>query len=156
MNHNWLPSLAKKYGAQLCDQRALWKAYLREHHLEPRALLRDNVHLNEHGEWFMAECVKAYLRYDPKLGPSPADGWVKTFEVGKDVPWADCMSTYRILLHVPFRGRPGWGGSLIFIANLESGDSSEISRSSRSGDRPSRSHTPGKRIALTEYRVIHL
>ena len=29
MNHNWLPSLAKKYGAELCDQRAMWKAYLR-------------------------------------------------------------------------------------------------------------------------------
>ena len=37
----------------------------------------------------MAECVKAYLRYDPKLGPSPAEDWVKTYEVGKDVRWAD-------------------------------------------------------------------
>ena len=27
MNHNWLPSIAKKYGCELCDQRALWKAY---------------------------------------------------------------------------------------------------------------------------------
>jgi len=89
MNHNWLPSLAKKYGAELCDQRALWKAYLAENKLEPKALLRDSVHLNAHGEWFMAECVKAYLRYDPKLGPSPAEDWVKTYEVGKDVRWAD-------------------------------------------------------------------
>ncbi len=89
MNHNWLPSLAKKYGAELCDQRALWKAYLTEAKAEPKALLRDSVHLNAHGEWFMAECVKAYLRYDPKLGPSPAEDWVKTYEVGKDVRWAD-------------------------------------------------------------------
>ena len=89
MNHNWLPSLAKKYGAELCDQRAMWKAYLRENKLEPQALLRDSVHLNAHGEWFMAECVKAYLRDDPKLGPSPAENWVKTYEVGKDVRWAD-------------------------------------------------------------------
>ena len=89
MNHNWLPSLAKKYGAEYCDQRALWKAYLTENKLEPNALLRDSVHLNAHGEWFMAECVKAYLRYDLKLGPSPAEDWVKTFEVGKDVHWAD-------------------------------------------------------------------
>lgn len=89
MNHNWLPSLAKKYGAELCDQRALWKAYLTENRLEPKALLRDSVHLNAHGEWFMAECVKASLRYDPKLGPSPAEDWVKTYEVGKDVKWAD-------------------------------------------------------------------
>jgi hypothetical protein len=89
MNHNWLPSLAKKYGAELCDQRALWKAYLKENNLEPKALLKDGVHLNAHGEWLMAECVKAYLRYDPKLGPSLAENWVKTFEVGKDVRWAD-------------------------------------------------------------------
>ncbi len=89
MNHNHLPSLAKKYGAELCDQRALWKAYLAENQLEPKALLRDNVHLNEHGEWLMAECVKAYLRYDPKLAPSPAEDWVKTYEVGKDVKWAN-------------------------------------------------------------------
>ncbi|MBM3845361.1 MAG: SGNH/GDSL hydrolase family protein [Verrucomicrobia bacterium] len=87
MNHNWLPSLAKKYGAELCDQRALWKAYLRENNLEPKTLLKDSVHLNAHEEWFMAECVKAYLRYDPKLGPSPAEGWVKTYEVGKDLRW---------------------------------------------------------------------
>jgi hypothetical protein len=47
------------------------------------------MHLNEHGEWLMAECVKAYLRYDPKLGPSPAEAWVKAYEVGQDVNWAD-------------------------------------------------------------------
>jgi len=88
MNHNFLPSLAKKYGAELCDQRALWKAYLTENKLEPKALLRDSVHLNAHGEWLMAECVEAYLRYDPRLGPSPAEDWVKTYEVGKDVRWA--------------------------------------------------------------------
>ena len=89
MNHNFLPSVAKKYGAELCDQRALWKAYLAENKLEPKALLRDSVHLNAHGEWFMAECVNAYLRYDPKLGPSPAEEWVKTYEIGKDVRWTD-------------------------------------------------------------------
>ena len=89
MNHNWLPSMARKYCAELCDQRALWKAYLTENMLEPKALLKDSVHLNAHGEWFMAECVKAYLRYDSKLGQSPAENWVKTYEVGKDVRWSE-------------------------------------------------------------------
>ncbi len=84
MNHRWLPMLQKKYGTELCDQRALWKVYLKENNLEPKALLRDGVHLNPHGEFLMAECVKAYLRYDPKLGPSPAEQWVKEYEVGKD------------------------------------------------------------------------
>jgi len=98
MNHNWLPSLAKKYGAELCDQRALWKEYLTANKLEPKALLRDSVHLNTHGEWFMAECVKGYLRYDPKLGPAPAEGWVKTYEVGNDVRWTNGK------LHLDFDG----------------------------------------------------
>ena len=89
MNHNWLPSLARKYGAELCDQRALWKDYLTQNKLEPKALLRDSVHLNAHGEWLMAECVQAYLRYDPKLGRSPTEDWVKTYTVGKDLHWID-------------------------------------------------------------------
>ncbi|MEO7318480.1 MAG: hypothetical protein ABIZ56_05780 [Chthoniobacteraceae bacterium] len=62
MNHNWLPSLAKKYGAELCDQRAIWKQYLTDHALEPKALLKDGVHLNAHGEFLMAQCVNAYRR----------------------------------------------------------------------------------------------
>ncbi len=84
MNHRHLPEVAKKYGTEFCDQRALWKGYLKANSLEPKTLLRDGVHLNAHGEFLMAECVKAYLRYDPKLGPSPAEQWVKDYEVGKD------------------------------------------------------------------------
>lgn len=83
MNHRWLPMVSKKYGAELCDQRALWKQYLKANNLEPKQLLRDTVHLNAHGEFLMAECVKAYLRWDPKLDPSPAEQWVKTLEAGK-------------------------------------------------------------------------
>jgi hypothetical protein len=89
MNHNWLPALSRKYGTELCDQRTLWKAYLKANSLEPKALLSDAVHLNAHGEFLMAECVGAYLRYDPKLGPSPAEAWVTTHAVGTDVKWAD-------------------------------------------------------------------
>ncbi|MGL4460663.1 MAG: SGNH/GDSL hydrolase family protein [Planctomycetia bacterium] len=89
MNHNWLPTLARKYHTELCDQRALWKIYLTSNKLEPRALLGDAVHLNAHGEFLMGECVKSYLRYDPSLGPSPAEEWVKTYAVGKDLNWTD-------------------------------------------------------------------
>ncbi len=88
-NYNHLPSVARKYSAELCDQRTLWKRYLTDHALEPKALLKDNVHLNAHGEFAMAEFVKAHLRHDPKLGPSPAEGWVKTLEIGKDAQWAN-------------------------------------------------------------------
>ena len=84
MNHNWLPSLAKQYGAELCDQRAIWKTYLAENKLEPKALLKDDVHLNAHGEFLMAEIVKAHLRRDASFDPAPAEAWVKTLVVGKD------------------------------------------------------------------------
>ena len=63
MNHNWLPLLAKSYDAELCDQRMLWKAY---------------------------------LRYDPQLGPSPAESWVKTFDVGGDVKSKPTPGTCRM------------------------------------------------------------
>lgn len=74
MDQNFLPSLAKKYGCELCDQRSIWKRYLTANKLAPKALLRDDVHLNAHGEFLMAECVKAYLRYDPAAKPA-ADDW---------------------------------------------------------------------------------
>lgn len=84
-NHNFLPSIAKKYGAELCGQRTIWKTYLAENKLEPKALLKDDVHLNAHGEFLMAEIVKAHLRRDATFDPSPAEAWVKTLVVGKDV-----------------------------------------------------------------------
>ena len=88
-NYNFLPSLAKQYGAELCDQRTIWKRYLTDHQLEPKALLKDGVHLNAHGEFLMAEIVKAHLRRDAKFDPAPAEAWVKTYVVGKDVKVAN-------------------------------------------------------------------
>lgn len=89
MNHAFLPQLADTYVAALCDQRAVWKRYVGEHGLVPRDLLADEVHLNAHGEWLMAECVKDCLARAPSLGPSPAEDWVRTYEVGRDVDFQD-------------------------------------------------------------------
>ncbi len=88
-NYNFLPSIAKQYGAELCDQRTIWKNYLTDHKLEPQSLLKDGVHLNAHGEFLMAEIVKAHLRRDPKFDPAPAEAWVKTYVVGKDIKVAN-------------------------------------------------------------------
>ena len=98
INHQFLPGIAKKYQAEFVDQRAIWKKYLADYQLAPSALLKDGVHLNPRGEFLMAEAVKAYLRYDPKLGLSPAEEWVKTIAVGKDVSWKDGKLT------IPFSG----------------------------------------------------
>lgn len=89
MNFNFLPSVSKKYGTEFCDVRGPWKAYLQDHDLVPQKLLKDNVHLNGHGEFLMAEIVKSYLRHDPALGPSEAEEWVTTLEAGKDFQLAN-------------------------------------------------------------------
>jgi hypothetical protein len=89
MNHSFLPATARKYGAELCDQHTLWKYYLQDHGLSASNLLRDAVHLNAHGEYLMAECVKAYLRYDPVFPNNEWTNLARTFRVGSDVHWRD-------------------------------------------------------------------
>ena len=43
--------------------------------------------MNEHGNYLMAEIVKAYLRYDPSFPNAPWQELTKTYEVGKDLRW---------------------------------------------------------------------
>ncbi len=74
MSTRLLPEIARKYGAELADIRTPWKAYLEANHLDAQKLLKDQVHLNDHGNFLMAELVKRHLRYDPKL---PAEETVK-------------------------------------------------------------------------------
>lgn len=72
MNHVFLPATAAKYGACRADIHELWKSYLSAHGLKASDLLRDGVHLNAHGEWLMAELLKAYLApLSPKSGYDP-------------------------------------------------------------------------------------
>lgn len=87
MNYVFLPRLAAKYGAELVNQRDVWKAYLRDYNLRPGDLLKDGVHLNEHGNYLLAEIVKSHLRYNPQLALEGAVEEVKTYRVGKDVRW---------------------------------------------------------------------
>ena len=69
MSTKLLPEIARKYGAELADIRSPWKAYLETNKLDAQKLLKDAVHLNEHGNFLMAELVKRRLRYDPKRRP---------------------------------------------------------------------------------------
>jgi len=87
MNDVFLPGLAKKYGCGLADVRGQWLEYLKAHSLEPKALLSDDVHLNDHGCFVMAEIVKRYLVHKPELLSDEARGSVRTLEVGKDAVW---------------------------------------------------------------------
>jgi hypothetical protein len=80
MNYGFLPGVAAKYKTELVDQRNIWKSYLKANKLEPKALLRDNVHLNDHGNFIMAEIVKPYLRVLKDINPESAN-WVQTVDL---------------------------------------------------------------------------
>jgi hypothetical protein len=88
MNCLWLPTVAKKYGCALLDQRNLWKEYLRDYQVPAANLLKDGVHQNAYGNYLMAELVKPYLvrRKDTPIDPMNCDT-VHTYSVGKGVSW---------------------------------------------------------------------
>jgi hypothetical protein len=82
MNHVFLPDYAKRYGCGLCDVRTAWVDYLKANTLEPKALLKDGVHLNDYGCFVMSSIISRYLVYRPEL---PHDAWqdlVKDIAVG--------------------------------------------------------------------------
>ena len=87
MNNVFLPQLAKKYGCGLADVRGQWVDYLKANTLEPQALLKDDVHLNDQGCFVMSEIVKRYLVHKPELLNDQARASVLTLEVGKAVAW---------------------------------------------------------------------
>ena len=58
MSYFLLPSLADKYKCDLINIRDPWKRYLKDNNLEPAALLSDGIHLNDFGNFLMAELVK--------------------------------------------------------------------------------------------------
>jgi hypothetical protein len=82
MNRKFLPEIAKKYGCELADIRGPWLDYLRSNKLEPKALLRDDVHLNAHGDFLMAGLVKRYLVHHPKLPTASWQDLVREIAVG--------------------------------------------------------------------------
>lgn len=101
MNHVFLTDLAEKYSLCRADVRRAWKHYLGAHSLEPSALLKDSVHLNEHGEWLMAEIIKQHLAPLPKLnGYNPFDEpRVRTLRanlVGDAKSWVSEVSGRRV------------------------------------------------------------
>jgi len=61
MPHEYLPEIAERYDAYLCDLRTPWEKYIKENNLNPLVLLTDDVHLNEYGQTFMLEIMKQYF-----------------------------------------------------------------------------------------------
>jgi hypothetical protein len=84
MAYEILPALAKKYACEIIDVRSAWKKYLDANGYEPSKLLKDEVHLNEHGSFLMAELIKPYLQYKPRFKKDEFQ-LLKTYKVGTDI-----------------------------------------------------------------------
>jgi len=101
MNHKFLPETAAKYHAAYADIRSPWKAYLTTNQLEPKALLKDSVHLNDQGCYLLAELLKPYFVRTSDAPDHPDADYrdlVRTYTVGQDVAWRDGKLT------LPFDG----------------------------------------------------
>jgi hypothetical protein len=79
--------IARRYDCQLIDVRKKWIAYLKQNNLEPKALLRDSVHLNEEGVKLMASYIAPELVHVAGLATTRQAGTVT--EVALD---ASCVT----------------------------------------------------------------
>jgi hypothetical protein len=122
MNGTFLPQTAAKYGCGLVDVRSGWVEYMKGNHLEPPVLLKDGVHLNDHGNYVMAQLVGRYLVYRPDLAKGQdTAALARTYVVGKDVKWKNGR------LDLPFDGnrvdllaapgKAGGGAARVLIDN---------------------------------------
>ncbi len=88
MNHHFLPQVAEKYGCGLADIYPCWLTYLKDNGLEPKALLKDGVHLNDYGNYNMAALINRNLVYRSDL-PNEGENMVHTSRIGTDTAWRD-------------------------------------------------------------------
>ncbi|MES2464417.1 MAG: SGNH/GDSL hydrolase family protein [Armatimonadota bacterium] len=87
MNSHRLPEIARTYGCGLADVRGEWLRYLQDNHLPPKALLKDDVHLNAQGCFVMAQIINQYLVYRPELAGKEPVPDVRDVSVGKEARW---------------------------------------------------------------------
>jgi len=97
MSYTFLPQMAEKYKCDLINIRDPWKKYLADHHLEPKDLLKDEVHLNKYGEFVMAELIKPFFQFKSKY-PSDPFGLCTTLKNGVD------FKMHKGQLVLPFKG----------------------------------------------------
>ena len=83
MSYYLLPSLAEKYKCDMVNIRDPWKAYLKDNNLEPSALLKDGIHLNDFGNFLMAELVKPLFCFKSSV---PDDPFKLLTTVNKETP----------------------------------------------------------------------
>ena len=96
MNELFIPRMAEKYQCELIDVRSSWRQYLLDNHYHPSQLLRDDIHLNDQGNFLMAELVKNYLRANPKA-KEPWPERVKTYQINRDVNYENGRLTLEFI-----------------------------------------------------------
>ncbi len=84
-----LPAVAAKYQCELVDVRWPWKQYLLENNLQSGDVLKDNVHLNAHGCWLMAQLCIRQLCHRPELQTDWSRSLVQEYRIGEDVEFVD-------------------------------------------------------------------
>ena len=82
-----LHKVAAKYGCEVVEVKQPWAEYLTANHLKAQALLKDGIHLNDHGNYLMAELAKRQLLYRPEVQTEQSRGLVREYEVGKHAQW---------------------------------------------------------------------
>lgn len=97
MSYYFLPEMAEKYKCDLINIRDPWKKYLKDNQLQPKDLLKDDVHLNKQGEFLMAELIKPLFQYKSKYESDPF-GLCTTLVKGKD------FNLHKNQLVIPFSG----------------------------------------------------
>lgn len=76
--------IAKRYDCMLIDVRKKWIAHLKRNKLEPSALLRDGVHLNDEGVELLASFIAPELVHAPSMTTTPQAG--KVLDIPLDAP----------------------------------------------------------------------
>ena len=116
MNDERLPEIARTYGCGLADVRGEWLRYLKANRLEPKALLKDDVHLNAQGCFVMAQIIEQYLVYRPELATKEDLITVRDIAVGKEVKWQNGRLTVSFMgNHVDLLPAIGAKGGVIQI-----------------------------------------
>ena len=76
--------IAVRQHCGLVDMERLWQELLKREKLEPKALLSRGPHLNEKGNGFYADFVKAFLRRDPAVANEARQGVVTDISLRGD------------------------------------------------------------------------
>jgi hypothetical protein len=94
MCYHILPALAEKYKCDIINIRDPWKAYLKDNDLETSALLSDGTHLNDFGNFIMAELVKPMFVWKSSIADDPF-GLLRCCKVGSDIHFSgDTLSVH--------------------------------------------------------------